>query len=52
MRKKTNSKSVVGNSFLRYFISKERMAPDLKRFDKTKMQKHQLTLNNSNRLLG
>ena len=52
MRKKTNSKSDVGNSFLRYFISKERMAPDPKHFDKTKMQKHQLTIHNSNHLLG
>ena len=50
--KKSNSKPVDSVSFLGYSISKEGIAPDPKHLEKIKMQKHQLTINNSNRLLA
>ena len=50
--KKSNSKPVDSVSFLGYSISKEGIAPDHKHVEKRKMQKHQLSINNSNRLLG
>ena len=49
--KKSNSKPVDSDSFLGYSISKEGIAPDPKNADEIKMQKHQLTANNSNLLL-
>ena len=49
--KKSNLKPVDSDSFLGYCISKEGIAPDPKHAEKIKMQKHQLTANNSNRLL-
>ena len=39
-------------SFLGYSILNEGIAPDPKNVEKIKMQKHQLTTNNTNRLLG
>ena len=50
--KKSNSKPVNSVSFLRYSISKKGITPDPKHVEKIKMQKHQLTTNKSNRLLG
>ena len=51
--KKSDSKAVNSLSFLGYSISKERKAPDPKHVEKIeKMRKHQVTTNNSNRLLG
>ena len=49
---KSNSKPVESVSFLGYSISKEEIAPDPKNDEIKKMQKHQLTTNNSNSLLG
>ena len=50
--KKSHSKPVDRDNFLGYSISKEGIAPDPKHVEKIKMQKHQPTINNSNRLLG
>ena len=50
--KQSNSKPVDSVSFLGYSISMEGMAPDPKPVEKIKMQKHQLTINSSSRLLG
>ena len=50
--KKSHSKPVDSVSFLGYSFSKEGLAPDPKHVEKTKNVKHQLTTNNSNRLLG
>ena len=49
--KKSNSKPVDSLSFFGCSISKEGIAPDPKHVEK-KTQTHQLTTNNSNRLLG
>ena len=50
--KKSNSKPVDSLSVLGYSISEEGIEQDHKHIEKIKMQKHQLTTNNSNRLLG